>query len=80
MFIWDVKHCLPLFDPMDSSPPDCSVNGILQARILEWLPFPSPEDLPNPWIKLRSPALQADSLLLSHQGSPILALAHLNPS
>ena len=25
-------------------------------------PFPSPEDLPNPEIKPRSPALQADSL------------------
>ena len=27
------------------------------------LPFPSPEDLPNPGIKPGSPALQADSLL-----------------
>ena len=27
------------------------------------LPFPSPEDLPNPGIEVRSPALQADSLL-----------------
>ena len=27
------------------------------------LPFPSPGDLPNPGIKLGSPALQADSLL-----------------
>ena len=26
------------------------------------LPFPSPEDLPNPGIELGSPALQADSL------------------
>ena len=26
------------------------------------LPFPSPEDLPKPGIKLASPALQADSL------------------
>ena len=28
-------------------------------------PFPSPGGLPNPGIKLRSPALQADSLQLS---------------
>ena len=28
------------------------------------LPFPSPGDLPNPVIKHRSPALQADSLLV----------------
>ena len=34
--------------------------------------FPSPGDLPNAGIKLRSPALQADSLpeILCHQGSP----------
>ena len=36
--------------------------GILQARILEWLPFPSPGDLLDPEIEPRSPALQADSL------------------
>ena len=35
-------------------------------------PCPSPGDLPNPGIKLRSPALQADSLLLSHWGSPCM--------
>jgi len=32
------------------------------------LPFPSPVDLPNPAIKPRSPALQADSLLTELQG------------
>ena len=35
------------------------------------LPFPSPGDLPNPRIEPRSPALQADSYHLSHQGSPL---------
>ena len=34
-------------------------------------PFPSPGDLPNPGIKPGSPALQADSFPLSHQGSPL---------
>ena len=34
------------------------------------LPFPSPEDPPNPGIKHRSPALQADSLLAEPQGKP----------
>ena len=38
-----------------------SVHGISKARILE-LPFPSSGDLPNPGIKSRPPALQADSL------------------
>ena len=31
-------------------------------------PFPSPGDLPNPGIKPRSPALQADSLPAEPQG------------
>ena len=34
------------------------------------LPFPSPRDLPDPGIEAASPALQVDSLPLSHQGSP----------
>ena len=34
------------------------------------LPFSSPGDLPDPGIKLVSPALQMDSLPLSHLGSP----------
>ena len=50
--------------------PGSSVHGISQARILEWLPFPAPGDLPDPGIEPASPALQVDSLLLSHQGSP----------
>ena len=33
-------------------------------------PFHSPGDLPNPWIKSRSPALQADSLLFEPSGKP----------
>ena len=35
------------------------------------LPFPSPGDLPDPGIKSRSPALQADSLLFELPGKPI---------
>ena len=34
------------------------------------LPFPFPGDLPDPGIKLLSPALQVDSLPLRHLGSP----------
>ena len=46
---WTVAHQAPLS------------MGILQARILELLCSP-PGDLPNPEIKPRSPAVQADSL------------------
>ena len=44
------------------------VRGILQARILEWIP--SPGDLPNPGIELRSPTSQVDSLLAEPQRKP----------
>ena len=52
--------CLTLCNPMDCSPPGSSVQGILQARILEWVAMPSPGDLPDPGIKhmsLTSPVL-----------------------
>ena len=51
-----------------------SVHGIIQARILEWVAIPSPRDLSDPGIELRrireTLHWQADSFLLSHQGSP----------
>ena len=28
--------CLTLSNPMDCSPPGSSINGIFQARVLEW--------------------------------------------
>ena len=50
---------------MDYGPPGSSGYGILQARILGWLPLLSPGDFPDPGIELVSPAtpaLQVDSL------------------
>ena len=44
----------------------------LRQEYWSGLPFPSSGDLPNPGIKPESPALQMDSLLLSHWGSPQL--------
>ena len=38
------------------------------------LPCPSVEDLPDPGIECRSPALQADSLLTEPPGKPIVHL------
>ena len=43
---------------------------ILQARILEWVAFSSPGDLPNPGIAPRSSTLQADPLPAEPQGKP----------
>ena len=43
------------------------------------LPFPSPGDLPNPGLKPRSPALQADFLPFKPQGKPrIIAIRPFN--
>ena len=39
-----------LSDPVDCGPLGSSICGILQARILEWIAFPSPGDLPDPGI------------------------------
>ena len=64
--------CSTLYNPMDWSPPGFSVQGILQPRILGWVAFCPPGYLPNPGKELmspESPALQADSLPLSHQGN-----------
>ena len=55
---------------MDWSLPGSSVYGILQTRILEWVAFPSPGDLPDPGTEPRFPALQEDSLLTELQGKP----------
>ena len=46
---------------MDCNPPNASVCGILQARILEWVAFLSPGDLPDPGIKLVSLTWQMES-------------------
>ena len=65
------QSCPTLCDPMDCSPPASSVHGILQATILRWLPCPPPGNLPNPEIKPRSSALQADSLPFELSGKPM---------
>ena len=44
--------------------------GFLRQEYWSRLPCPPPGDLHNPGIEPASPALQADSLLLSHQESP----------
>ena len=43
-------------DPLVCKPPGSSVHGIFQAKILEWVAFPPPGDLPGPGIEPRSPA------------------------
>ena len=57
---WTVAHQAPLS------------MGFSKQEYQSGLPFPPPKDLPNAGIKAESPALQADSLPLSHLRSPFL--------
>ena len=68
------QSCLTLFNPMDCSPPGSSFHGISQARILKWVAifllqgiFPTQGSNPCLLCLLH---WQADSLSLSHLGSP----------
>ena len=70
---WDhsyISFWPTLCDPVDCSPPGSPVHVILQARIPEWVAIflsrgsSQPKDRTR--ISCKSPALQADSLLLSH--------------
>ena len=54
---WTVAHLAP--PPM----------GFSRQEYWSGLPFPSPGDLPNPGIKPRSPALQADTLTSEPPGT-----------
>ena len=61
------QSCPTLCNPMDCSLPSLpgsSVHGISQQEYWSGLPFPSPEDLPDPGIEPGSPALLANSLTI----------------
>ena len=45
--------------------------GFSRQEYWSGLPFSSPGDLPDPWIKLRSPALQVKSSPSEPQGIPL---------
>ena len=49
---------------MGCSPPGSFVYGISQAKLLEWAAISSPGDLPDPGIKIRSPALPGGFLTI----------------
>ena len=61
----------------DCSPPGSSVHGIFQARTLEWLPFPTPGDLPDTGIKptsLASPELAGRFFTTELPGNSYIAV------
>ena len=59
-----------------SSLPGSPVQGILQARILEWVPFVPPGDLPDPEFEPVSPvapALAGEFFTIEPLGKPLVA-------
>ena len=48
--------------------------GFSRQKYWSVLPFPSPGDLPDPGIKPRFPALEADALTSEPPGKPILII------
>ena len=70
------QSCPTLCDPTNCNPPGSSVHGVLQARILKWIAFPSPEDLPNPGIEPWLESLQIDGV---HQGHDLQLCSPMLP-
>ena len=66
------QSCLTLGSSMDCSLPGSSVHGISQTRILEWVAISSSRGSSRARHPTRVSLLhwQADSLPLSHLGSP----------
>ena len=54
--------------------------GFPKQEYWSGLPFPPPGELPNPGIKPSSPALQEESLTLSHLGSPVVVSFDILPT
>ena len=68
---------------MDREAWRAAIHGVAKSRtwLRDWTELNYPGDLPDPGTAsmfLVSPALQADSLLLRHQGSPLITLTSLS--
>ena len=59
----------PIRDPMDCAHQAPLSMGFSKQEYWTGLPFPPPEDLPNPRIKPGSSELQVDSLLIEPPGN-----------
>ena len=67
-----LQSCPTLCNPIDGSPPDSLVPGILQARTLEWIAI----SFPNAWkwkvkVKVKSCPTLSDPMDCSPPGSSI---------
>ena len=82
---WKLLSHVQLCDPMDCSPPDSSVHGILQTRILEWaaISFPRESSQLRDWTQVshitgRFFTVQVTmKVLLSQKWSEVKSLSHV---
>ena len=65
---------LTLCNPMDYSPPEFSVHGILPAKILEWVAIPFSRGSSQPRNQTQVPHCRWILYCLNHQGNPFLFL------
>ena len=65
------KSSQTLCDPMDCSPPDSSVHGILQARILEWVATSFSKGSSQTGVEPSSPALASGA-------EPVIILSEMS--
>ena len=66
--------CVWLWNPLAACQAPLSMRFSSQEYWVEWVAIPSRGDILEPQIELASPALQADSLPLSHLGSPLFLM------
>ena len=71
LWVQSLQSCPTLCDPMDHSPLGCSVHGILQARILEWVAISSSSGSSQNCVSCLL-HWQAGSLPLAPSGKPWL--------
>ena len=67
------KSCLTLVIPWTIAHQAPLSMGIPRQEYWHGLPFPSPGDRPDPGVETRSPALQADSLLMEPARKPVFS-------
>ena len=82
MYVQSVSRVQLFGEPMDCSPLSSSINGVSQAKVLEWVAISSSRGSSQPRDRTRvsclSPTLQADSLPAEPSGSPKAAfIVHL---
>ena len=66
------QSCPILCNPMDCSPPGSTVQGIFQARILEWIAIPFSRGYSQPRDQTLVSCIAARLFMFELQGSPIL--------